>query len=389
VMGVLTAFGRQEAERLRDKAANTFPPDRARRCIDQYALSSSFTARCLARRLSEQLELFPRVLLEGLADENGLFLPEERQDIADLCLRFCREEEGVRRIAQYLCTECLATPTQEKYSDLRDQVAFRLGELQCPSKARVLEDFTWSQGWEVGSNLEDRDERQRGEAGIKVLQLLGDAFASLGEEALQLLRQNLVHVRTKGGLPLWYTFTWKLCVRHSPAKEWFKAFEKRPTPAIPREEVQKVSGRIDPRPFLQPDLSPQQLLSDFLKTGVARVITGSPQLPEILDLLRARLLPQPDPTIPLRRVLLLLQRCRKRQRRRVLELAVALWGRFAADRSENYEVLLEVACQNGLPFDQGQRQQLIDLLERDRQDPSRQAHKEQVEYWLDHLLQQG
>ena len=62
----------------------------AERCLAYYCMSSQISTRCMCRDLCRRMEVYPPALSGQLVNDGGLFLPDERVDLADLCIRYSK-----------------------------------------------------------------------------------------------------------------------------------------------------------------------------------------------------------------------------------------------------------------------------------------------------------
>jgi serine/threonine protein kinase len=381
VADVLAELGGRERKRI-EKGAS-YPPDRALASIEHYCLSSRFGVRRLCRELCERLEVFPQALLASLRDDDEVYLPQERDELVDMCIRLCDRPDGPAVLVRYLCTEYLEEPSRETYFDLRDRVASRFGEVRAEGKAELLVAVAHDHTWEGIDDYDRLGEEQKKKRSSGILQLLADAFASLGEEGLSALRGGRVKPVCKDGwLKIWSVFALKLCREHAAAREWLERLAGAPR-GVPYGQLRWVKERLEGRGDDGHDekIDVGRLLEEYLTTGSAAVLgrlIWSGRLAEVLDLLRGRLEGTPDGEV-VRRALGLLRRYGGRMRKEVLDLAFAHWERFAA---AGYADLIETVCLNGLPA--GRRREAIEQLQ---QDVKVAGRRDLALDWLDRLLE--
>jgi hypothetical protein len=187
--------------------------------IELYSTSSNVSVRLLCRRLCETLQVFPTVMLNALHDDLEILLPDERLELAQLCARFSKNDKAGGTVLKFMCREYLSN--SDRYSALR-RLALSLEHLTHSRRAEIAEWYARKEKWK---ELREYDsvpapERERLDRGV--LELLADAFASMGEAAFQLARTNRVRRFTDGdpGLPLFSRFVRKLARSYEPAKQW-------------------------------------------------------------------------------------------------------------------------------------------------------------------------
>jgi serine/threonine protein kinase len=113
-------------------------PTLAERCINAHFLSSDFGARRLCRRICEGLKIFPTVVLDSILDDEGVYLPEERVELADMCLDLSKDPEAILVLTKYMSREYLIDGNN--FFALRDRIARRLGLLGFPQTAQHIVD---------------------------------------------------------------------------------------------------------------------------------------------------------------------------------------------------------------------------------------------------------
>ncbi|HEV3259243.1 MAG TPA: hypothetical protein VG013_20415 [Gemmataceae bacterium] len=373
VIEALAELGRGERERLRQNPRD-FPPDRALKSIEQYCLSSSFGVRRLSRALCKRLELFPRVLLDSILGDKEIYLPQERAELADLCLRLSQEDGTALCLMKYVCAEYLLEPSKERYWDLYNRVTSRFGQLRAKCRVTDLEAWAHDHVWEELDEFRGVPEAQRVRLSVKLLQLLADAFAALGDEALEALKQEEVRIRCKDNLRIWATFVWKLCRQHDPARAWWESLSATPPSRFARE-VEWVREKFEVQ-----RVAPGRLFDEYVSEGshrTAQRLGNSEHLAEVLARVPPALVEGADP----RRLMVLLQQCRDRCRPEVLHIAFQNWPAFA---DADYDLLLEIVCANGKPPGMLREMALQRLYEDRRCFPDR---RERATQWVERLLE--
>ncbi len=121
-------------------------PRLAERCINAHFLSSDFGARRLCRRICEGLRIFPTVVQDSILDDEGVYLPEERVELADMCIDLSKNPEAIRVLTKYMSREYIID--QKNYFPLRESIAQHLGLLQFPETAQRITDEVSVHIWE-------------------------------------------------------------------------------------------------------------------------------------------------------------------------------------------------------------------------------------------------
>jgi len=187
--------------------------------IDHYAVSSNYSVRFLCRRASEGTELFPNNILDYLIDDTDLFLSTERVQWADLCIRYTNDPYAILVLTNYMCREYIMD--KSRYPELRDTIAIRIGTMSNSDRALLIAQDTHQRVWEDLEVYDRVPQQQRDKIDKGLLQLLGDAFASCGDLALdQLKAENVPSLCNREKLHIRSTFAKKLGFTHSDARKW-------------------------------------------------------------------------------------------------------------------------------------------------------------------------
>src|SRR5262249_46039138 len=149
-----------------------------------------------------------------------ILLPNERDEVAELCLACGAVVADFRALLVYTCDTYYADT--RAYLDLRRRVVGRVGAMPAKDKAGLVESWAYEQLWEELPAYQEADPAEQPELAQGVFQLFGDTFASLGQEALELLKASRVRERTAGAAPrpLWRPFVLKLAQAFPAAREW-------------------------------------------------------------------------------------------------------------------------------------------------------------------------
>lgn len=192
--------------------------DLAKRSIDFYCISSDYTVRKMCLALCEKLEYFPTRLIESVLEDSALYPPEERVHIADICIKYSIDSSVLLTLNKYMCREYIMDP--QNYHNLRSIVAARVQELNFDQKARLIIEDTECRIWEELREYESLDDSVKDDYDKGLIQLLADAFASLGEEAFNMVKEGLPSKCSAGKLKIASLFIGKLALQYPPARTW-------------------------------------------------------------------------------------------------------------------------------------------------------------------------
>jgi serine/threonine protein kinase len=378
VVDALGEFGCREAVRVNNQP-NAFPPDRAMRSLDDYRLSSNYAVRRLCRELCRKLKVFPNGQREILEEEPDIFLPDERDEVVELCLDCGTTEADFRALMLYMCDKFCTNP--RAYFDLRRRVAGRLAGMPVKDKTRLLVEWAVNHLWEGLPGYQKADTAEREELARGVFQLFGDAFASLGQEALEALQTNRVPDRSgrEQSRALWRTFATKLAQTFPAAREWIFALKSSP-PGVNYKSLEQVREKVSSGVSGTDPEDSAKIFREYLKFGQLSLLNRliwSPRLGEILNLAAAAMDANPGGAL---RVLALLRGCESKLRSQVLSIAFNHYETFAA---VGYRDLIRVICQAWCPHEW--RAKAEQHLRTDLEIPSRQ---ELALEWLDRLLEE-
>lgn len=192
--------------------------DLAKRSIDFYCISSDYTVRKMCLALCEKLQYFPTRLIESVLEDSALYPPEERVHIADICIKYSTDSSVLLTLNKYMCREYIMDP--QKYRNLKSVIAVRVKELNFDQKARLILEDTECRIWEELREYELLEDAVKEEYDRGLSQLLADAFASLGEEAFNMVKEGLPLKCSAGKLRIASLFTGKLALQYPPARIW-------------------------------------------------------------------------------------------------------------------------------------------------------------------------
>ena len=291
--------------------------------IELYSTSSNGSVRLLCRRLCESLQVFPTVMLNALHDDLEVLLPEERLELAQLCARFSQNDKAGGTVLKFMCREYLSNP--DRYQALK-RLASSLEQLRHPKRAEIAEWYGRKEKWKElreyeGVSPADYERVDRG-----VLELVGDAFASMGDAAFQLVRANRVGRFTDGdpGLPLLRRFVRKLARRYEPAKRWLlDQVDKHPDDF----DLVKAAEGLRPRTDVQEDTS--VCFDEYMESEDRSAYNALrfSRDPRIFDLVRDQLDRNPSKA-RFERIVALLKGFENRQRGYVVGCVLGSWALF-------------------------------------------------------------
>jgi serine/threonine protein kinase len=378
VVEALAEFGRLEDARLKDHP-NDFVPNRVTRSLDDYRLSSNYVVRRLCRELCRTLGIFPDGQREILREGSDVLLPDERNEVVELCLACGTAETDLRALLLYMCDEFFADAWA--YGGLRREVADRIVEMKVQNKAGLIGNLAYERLWEESREYQEIAAADRPDRAVGVFQLFGDAFASLREEALRALQAGGVRLRNKGGNPpwlLWQPFAIKLARTFPAARDWVLAV-KAPPMGVTYESLEQTQAKVT-EDRGEPDPNIEKLFQDYKRLGGSSLLNQlvrSPRLGEILKWADDAAVNDPS---AIARILDLLRRCRSEGRQQALSIAFRHYPVFAA---ANYRDLIGVIFQNKLR-DRQMRKEAEKQLEADINVPER---SELATEWLNRLLE--
>lgn len=210
-------------------------PDRTRAAIAEQCLSGNPVVRSMAMGLAASVEFVPDELEEALCQGSNLFSASELKDLAAHCIRFGRSRDCLVAILSFMSREYCED--KNRYRDLRREIADRICSMAVDGRAQVIVEFVSVGGWRSSRTYKESNYRPT-DIDRGVTELLGDAYASLGDEGLALLKG---HSRE----PYWRVFARKFANTNS-GREWLsKRLEDDPSD----EDTQYAlrTGKFAPR----------------------------------------------------------------------------------------------------------------------------------------------
>lgn len=201
----------------------------AKRSIEIFCSSSDYNVRKMCQVLCHNLCFFPSNLIQSILDDAALYLPDERINIADLCIRYSTSRDVLLPLNNYLCREYILD--HQNYHKLKDTIASRINDLQFKEKARLIVEDTKMRIWEELPEYENLNDNRKADMDKGILQLFADSFASLKNEALEYIKnEGLPSKCDSDQLNISSTFTSKLALSHPQTRSWlFETLGKEPT----------------------------------------------------------------------------------------------------------------------------------------------------------------
>jgi len=366
-------------------------PVLAKRAIEIYCVSSDYSVRKMSRILCDKIQFFPTNLIDSIIENDALYLPEERVNIADICIKWSTDSDVMMSLNRYMCREY--TLDQQRYLDLRDKIALRMKELNFEEKAALILEDTKMRIWEELPEYEALDESLKRTVDEGLLQLFADAFSCLGEEALNYIQQAGLPIRCdKEQLPIRRNFYFKLAMRYAPARqELFKMLKRLPTKEV-FYAVKKLYNLTDEEKEIfanaamklqievKVEIDFPELFERYLIQGLKndRYTLCHEGGITTIKLIKNKITDEYDPE-KIKRILSLFEFYRNRHRNKVLELLTDHWDTFS---NTDYVFSVHVLTEYNLPSIY--KQKAIDLL---NLDISNSARQEAATKAIDKLLQ--
>jgi len=341
-------------------------PQTAQLAIEVYALSSNIGVRALCWRTCEQLEYFPELLLDSLTADEGVLLPEERLQIADLCIRYGTNAEAVLALVKYICREYILD--RDRYSEICRTVARRMNELKFPETARLIWEDCQSYIWEelkefnripgrISFDPVFRDsatsETERG-----LLELLAEAFASTGSSGLEILKSHKAQrLAGKRKLPIFRRFAVKSAGSNPEVRAWVLGEAKK---YPDDQDFQRIAEKLAKK-LPNGDDDPGSLLREYLQTGSQPTLNKLRFWPDtrVLELVKTKLANESEAR-RIELVLRLLKGFQTRHRALVVDVMVTHWKLLSGC---SYDRAIEVLT--GYKVPNSQRARAVSVLDQD------------------------
>lgn len=288
----------------------------AKRSIEIFCSSSDYNVRKMCQVLCQKMCFFPSNLIQSILDDAALYLPDERINIADLCIRYSTSSDVLLPLNNYLCREYILDP--QNYFKLKDNIASRINDLQFEEKARLIVEDTKMRIWEDLPEYEKLDDNRKEDMDKGLLQLFADSFASLKDNALEYIKnEELPSKCDNNKLKISSTFISRLAQNHPQTRSWlFETLKNKPTRDLlfaarnqrdlsqnEKNIYKKAARELGIAP--QPEVDVEMTFQNYLQTGstsdrnllrfdqpdrtlsmVARKMTSNPEQGEILNILK-------------------------------------------------------------------------------------------------------
>jgi hypothetical protein len=311
--------------------------------------------RKMARLLAQKRCVCPRAMLGALNDDTELLLPHERTDIAVLALKYSTGEVAAAAVCDHLAREYFIS--KSAYERLRREVAVKFCQASFDRRAERIVRYVSRRGW---SNLKEfqalpEDEKRSAEKGV--VQLFGDAFASLGDEAYGFLSTGRATF-DQNSIRWFRTFALKLARQHEPARRGILA-SAQTEPNNP--DFQYLVSQLQTVDPTETTASLERAFGAFMDTGDLAALN---QLrfefatsPALFTLIDASVNSDKGPE-RMQRVASLLEGFENRQRARVVRSLLLYWNDLMA---VNPDATIRAASGNPIP-DKLQRDQVVQRL---------------------------
>jgi len=201
----------------------------AKRAIELYCVSSDYSVRTMCQLLCDNIQYFPTNLIDSIVNDDSLYLPDERVNIADICIKWSTDKNVMMPLNMYMCKEYILD--QQRYFELKNRIACRMNELKFEEKAGLIVGDVKISVWEDLKEYENLGEEIKDGVDDGLRELFADAFSSLEDEAFNFLTtKGLPSFSDDKRLPIARVFISKLAKRHDPARKWlFDKLSKSPS----------------------------------------------------------------------------------------------------------------------------------------------------------------
>ena len=190
-----------------------------KRAIDIYCVSSDYSVRKICLNLCDNIQYFPTNLIDSIVDNDSLYLPAERVNIADICIKWSTDKNTMMPLNMYMCKEYILD--QGSYFELKNRIASRVNELKFIEKAGLIVGDVKNLVWEELKEYEELSNEIKKKVDDGLKELFADAFASLEKEAFDYLKtKDLPLFSDDKRIPIARVFIAKLAKTHQPARNW-------------------------------------------------------------------------------------------------------------------------------------------------------------------------
>ncbi len=349
----------------------------AKKSIDHYCLSSDHTVRRLCQELCKIIKFFPSALIHDVIENDALFMPKERVDIADMCIRYSDDDQVLMPLNLYMCREYLID--ENSYYNLKDRIATRIGELDFENKALLIVQDTTMRIWEDldGYNEKSVELKKIYDKGIS--QLFADAYSSLGQEALDIaIEGKLPDFCDNRTILIKKLFMGKLAQKFPAAREWL--FNK--INELPEKNLYFAAVRLNNQSDKEKkiiklaqrtlnivqsnDQNTQEIYEMYLTSG--RMDSGFQLIqrgPEALAFIKNTMRRTDAIATKVNNILKLLNQFRNQHRNEVVEILIDGWGVFT---QMDYELTTHIIANYNIP-NSNLKHRVIELLEGDCNKP--------------------
>ena len=358
---------------LADLAVND--RDLAVRTIRTFCVSSDYNVRSMCLFLCEKLSFFPTKLIYNILEDDILYLPAERVLIADLCLKYSNDNDVMMPLNKYMCREYILDTSGSKYSVIRKKIASQMDRLDFDKKAYLIVDDTRLRIWEELPEYRELPIKMQEKVDKGLLELFGDAFASLGSEALDYVKDpGLPSACQRSKLRIASTFIGKLSKINEHAREWlFSGLSQTPANRTLYFAAQRLKDlfsdeewKVFNKASAALGYSSEEENVDILKVFKCYLDAGGNKERNILywkgDIQTLNLVEDEirkgDDLDRKRRILLLLDDYKNKHRPRILNILFENWNILL---KADFDLLVDVLCNYDIP-NEDMRKKAIKLL---------------------------
>ena len=367
------------------------------RTIETFCVSSDYNVRSMCLSLCEKLSYFPTNLIENILEDDTLYLPKERVYIADLCIRYSNDSHVMMALNMYMCREYILDI--RKYVEIRNNIALKVKELNFKEKARLIVEDTKMRIWEDLPEYKKLTKEFQEKVDKGLLQLFGDAFATLGSEAFEYVTSGsgLPSTCQENALRIASAFIGKLSQKDKSTREWlFSELGKAPSNkrdlfyaaqrlsnnlSNEEEKVFKKVGKDLSIPYDNESIDLSQVFERYLVTGdknYRNILRWDGEC-LALDMIVDKTKVETD-IIKTRRILSLLAFYENRHRLRILNILFENWNNFM---NADFKLLVDVLCNHDIS-ENDMNKKAIELLKIELGDTDRStAAKEGLEKLLE------
>jgi serine/threonine protein kinase len=355
----------------------------AKRSIELYCISSDYNVRRMCQLLCDKIQYFPTNLVDSIVDDDSLYLPDERVNIADLCIKWSTDQNVMMPLNMYMCKEYILD--QQRYHELRNKIALRVNELKFEDKAGLIVGDTKIHVWEELQEFEELSGEIKKTVDRGLKELFADAFSSLEEEAFNYLKtKDLPAFSDDKKLPIARAFIGKLAKRYAPARKWlFDKLSKSPSKekyfAARRlqfeltDDEKLIMADAAERLYIKPSKEDnfsiifQQYLTSGRKDERYSLCNKGKE--ETLRLIGNQITHEKDP-VKIHNILKLIDFYKNKYREKIVTLVLDNWDKFS---SNNYDLSAYILTEYKIPTYE-LKTLVIDVLQKDIGDPKKRTY---------------